>query len=313
MLPQIAEEALSAAGLSPKQRRRTALFVGSTAYGIARAEGEYLSLLERAPGSSFALSRIGFQEIRELMRETCGIEGPDFAFNTACTASANALLAAQRSLSVGRFDHALILGVELANRTTLTGFSGLQLLADELRPFDARRSGIVLGEGIGAAVLERGSGRLNFPGGSSNSDTYSVTSANPDGSSIARLEAEVLARASLKPDAIRGIKAHGTASPLNDAGEAAGLRKTFGLLPPLTALKPYLGHTLGACGIVEFALLGGALAEGFLPAVPGFSQEDPLLGVRPLTAAAPAPDGTYLLNYFGFGGNNTALLLEKSA
>ena len=84
-------------------------------------------------------------------------------------------------------------------------------------------------------------------------------------------------------------------------------------MPPLTALKPYLGHTLGACGSIELALFGSALSRGFLPPVPGFKQADPALGVQPLTAQAPAPAGHYLLNYFGFGGNNTALLLEKRA
>jgi 3-oxoacyl-[acyl-carrier-protein] synthase-1 len=100
---------------------------------------------------------------------------------------------------------------------------------------------------------------------------------------------------------------------MNDSGEAAGLRQVFDPLPPLLALKPYLGHTLGACGTIELALLGGCLARGFLPATLGFSRADPALGVSPLTQEAPAPAGPYLLNYFGFGGSNTALLLEKTA
>jgi 3-oxoacyl-[acyl-carrier-protein] synthase I len=315
LLPEAAAEALEQAGVDRETRRRLPLFVGSTAFGVSRAEGEYLELLAREPGASFALGRVGFQEVRERLAETLGIGGPDYVFNTACTASANALLAAQRLISLGSMDQALVVGLEFANRTTLTGFSGLQLLAAELKPFDAGRDGIVLGEGLGAALLSARPGGLGLvlAGGASNCDTYSVTSANPDGSSIAALLRAVLAQSGLAPDRVLGIKAHGTASPQNDTSEAAGLRSVFSAMPPLTALKPYLGHTLGACGSIELALFGSALSRGFLPPVPGFQQADPALGVRPLTAEVPAPAGHYLLNYFGFGGNNTALLLEKRA
>ena len=315
LLPEAADEALEQAVLDRGARRRLPLFVGSTSFGVNRVEGEYLDLLARDPRSSFALPRAGFQEVRDRLRETLGVEGPDYVFNTACTASANALLAAQRLISLGGIDQALVVGLELVNRTTLTGFSGLQLLACELKPFDAGRQGIVLGEGLGAALLSSRPGGLGLvlAGGASNTDTYSVTSANPDGSSIAVLLRKVLAQSGLTPDQVCGIKAHGTASPQNDTSEAAGIRRVFGTMPPLTALKPYLGHTLGACGVIELALFASALRRGFLPRVPGFSREDPLLGMRPLTAEAPAPAGHYLLNYFGFGGNNTALLVEKTA
>jgi 3-oxoacyl-[acyl-carrier-protein] synthase-1 len=313
LLPEAASEALEQAGLGPEARRRLPLFVGSTSFAVSRAEGEYLEVLAAEPGSTFALPRVGFQEVRERLAEALGVGGADYVFNTACTASANAVLAAQSLISLGSIDQALVVGLEFVNRTTLTGFSGLQLLADELKPFDARRRGIVLGEGLGAVLLSAKPGGLGLvlAGGASNSDTYSVTSSNPDGSSIAALLRKVLAQARLAPEKVRGIKAHGTASPQNDSSEAAGIRQVFGPLPPLCALKPYLGHTLGACGAIELALFGGALSRGFLPPVPGFSEEDPLLKVRPLTAEAPAPVGHYLLNYFGFGGNNAALLLEK--
>ena len=315
LIPEAAAEALDQSGLAGGRRRGMAVFVGSTAFGVSRAEGEYLDVLASRPGAAFALPRVGFQEISERLRQAFGLEGADYAFNTACTASANALLAAGRMISLGRAEHALVLGLELANRTTIAGFSGLQLLSQELKPFDAARDGIVLGEGLGAVVLSAQDGGLGLRLGCgiSNSDTFSVTTANPDGSSIAALQRMLLSRSGLAPGDIRAVKAHGTASPMNDSGEAAGLRQVFDPMPSLLALKPYLGHTLGACGAIDLALLGGCLRQGFMPATLGFSQDDPLLGLRPLTVETPARTGPYLLNYFGFGGNNTALLLEKTA
>jgi 3-oxoacyl-[acyl-carrier-protein] synthase-1 len=214
----------------------------------------------------------------------------------------------------GWYQNALVVGFELANLTTLSGFSGLQLIAGAVRPFDLERAGVVLGEGIGAVVLsvsDRSEAGLRVHGGAANVDTFSVTAANPDGSSIAAVQMALLAQAGVDAGNVRGIKTHGTASPLNDAGEAAGIRRVFASVPQICALKPYIGHTLGACGVNEFVLMVSALRAGFFPATPGFETEDPALGVRPTRERADAPPGHYLLNYFGFGGHNTALLIEK--
>jgi 3-oxoacyl-[acyl-carrier-protein] synthase-1 len=171
----------------------------------------------------------------------------------------------------------------------------------------------VLGEGVGALVLSaEEAGGLSLSSGASNSDPFSVTAANPDGGTIAAVQLEALRQAGLDASAVRGIKAHGTASPMNDSGEAAGILRVFPAPPPVCALKPYLGHTLGACGATELVLMASALERGFFPGTPGFEQFDPELGLHPLREASDAPAGDYLLNYFGFGGNNTSLLLHKA-
>jgi len=97
---------------------------------------------------------------------------------------------------------------------------------------------------------------------------------------------------------------------LNDLGEAAGMRRVFPELPLVCGLKATIGHTLGACGVNELALFAAALQAGFMPGTPGFEDEDPALQIRPSTAASPAQAGAYVLNYFGFGGHNSALLLD---
>jgi 3-oxoacyl-[acyl-carrier-protein] synthase-1 len=81
-------------------------------------------------------------------------------------------------------------------------------------------------------------------------------------------------------------------------------------LPPFTAIKRYLGHTLGACGAVELAAILGCLRAGFVPATAGFTTPDPELRVAPLTAPAPAVTGAVMLNFFGFGGNYASLLVQ---
>lgn len=315
LILQVVHEAIRNAGLSPDECAGLPIFIGSSAFTVGLSESRYGAELAAGSKDPLPLPLAGFEHIAALIQKSLAVQGPAYAFNTACTAAANALLCATRQLQLGRAKHALVVGVELANQTTLAGFSGLQLIAKSLKPFDLGRSGIVLGEGIGAALLSTSAGShgVRLIAGASNCDTHSVTTANPDGSSIASLQANLLAQAGLDASEIVAIKAHGTASPMNDTGEAAGMHRIFNPLPPVLALKPFTGHTLGACGVNELALLCGALKQGFLPATAGFEHEDPLLKVQPLTKRLPAPIGHYLLNYFGFGGNNAALLIEKHA
>lgn len=316
LLPPVARAAVVQAGLTPEEIHRLPLFIGSSCFSIGLSESRYAAALAQQPETAIPMPWCGYQDIAAILQRALACRGDTYTYNTACTASANALLGALRMIELGWYRHALVVGAEWANRTTLAGFSGLQIVADALHPFDAARKGIVLGEGIGAVVLSAetdSANRLRMIGGASNCDTWSVTTANTDGKSVAAVLNRALEQTHLQPRQVLGIKAHGTATPAGDTAEALGIRQVFAGLPPLSVLKPYLGHTLGACGVNELILFAGALQRGFLPATPGFETPDPALGVQPITTPETAPDGHYLLNHFGFGGNNTVLVLEKTA
>jgi 3-oxoacyl-[acyl-carrier-protein] synthase-1 len=315
LLPGVVQSAVRQAGLSQAELRVLPVFIGSSCFSIGQSEADYTAALAAGSPRAFPMPHCGYDWLASLAQQILGSAGDRFSYNTACTSSANALLGAARALALGRYPHALVVGAELANRTTLCGFSGLQLLADQTRPFEVERGGLVLGEGIGAVLLsaDGADAPLRLRGGAGNCDSFSVTTADPDGGSVAAVLREALASTGLTTDAVRGIKLHGTASPSGDLAEASGMRKAFAELPPLSVLKPHIGHTLGACGVNELVLYAGALARGKLPAWRGPGTPDPDLGVRPLTVSAEAPAGHYLLSYFGFGGNNTALVLEKAS
>jgi len=315
LLPSVVRSAVAQAELSAVEVRGLPVFIGSSCFSIGQSETAYAAALAQSEPRAYPMPHCGYGWLADLVEEALGSVGETFTYNTACTSSANALLGASRALVAGRYRHALVVGAELANRTTLCGFSGLQLLAERSQPFAAERAGIVLGEGIGAVLLstEAGAGASRLHDGVSNCDTFSVTTANPDGESVQAALSGAMQRAGIAVDQVRGIKAHGTGSPSGDVAEAVGLRRTFMRMPPLVALKPYIGHTLGACGVNELVLYAGAMARGRLPALSDFGAPDPELDVRPLAETAPALAGYYLLNHFGFGGNNTVLVLEKPA
>lgn len=310
LIPQVVQAALAESGLSAAERRELPLYLGSSCFSIGISESRYGEALALGAVDALPMPHCGYGYVADLARRAAGSAGPAFIYNTACTASANALLGAQRALAAGRYRHALVVGAELANRTTLAGFSGLQLLTDRVRPFAAERNGIVLGEGIGAVLLsaQPRDGEYLLHGGAANCDSFSVTTANPDGETVAAVLQQALAGTATGE--VRGIRAHGTATPTGDMAEALGLRKVFREVPALSALKAELGHTLGACGVNELVLYVGALRQGLLPA----SQTgtlDPQLELQVLTRPQQARSGRYLLNHFGFGGSNTVLVLEK--
>jgi len=311
LVPAVVREALSGAGLDEDERRRLPVYLGSSCFSIGYSESHYAAALAAQAPDAFPMPCCGYGDLAELARGAAGSVGPVFLYNTACTSAANALLGAQRALASGRHEYALVVGAELANRTTLAGFSSMQLLAQRLLPFAAERSGIVLGEGVGAVLLSAHpeAGDYLLHGGANNCDSHSVTTADPRGESVAAVLRQALDITGTEE--VWGIRTHGTGSGAGDVAEAAGLRKTFGAMPPLSALKPWLGHTLGACGVNELVLYRGALQRGRLPALADAGTPDPELGVQALTQQTDAPSGRYLLNHFGFGGNNTALVLER--
>ncbi|MDQ7988230.1 MAG: beta-ketoacyl synthase N-terminal-like domain-containing protein [Candidatus Dactylopiibacterium sp.] len=238
-------------------------------------------------------------------------QGPVHWVSTACTSSHNALLAAADGIRAGAFTHALVLGVELHNRFSSAGFGALQLLdVRRPRPLAADRAGLVLGEAVAALWLGDASARWRLAGGAN-----VVSGADPAGASAAAVAAMcrlALAQAGLTPADIGLIKLQAAGSPANDATELAGLRAVFATLPALTTLKAEIGHTLGASGAAELALLCACLESGVWPR-PRAAAE-PALDAAFASRPPEAPARRYLLaNILGFGGGHSTLVVEDCA
>lgn len=319
-LAACAAEALEGAGLSTDQRQQTGLFLGSSSFAIGAAEQQYRQALATDP-DALALPHQRYGDFARQLSHRFDLRAEEYTFSTACTSSANALLYAAQAIRSGKIPSALVVGVEGFNHTTLLGFNSLQLISrNGYRPFDRRRDGLILGEGIAAVVLTArdthaaapGWEGVSFLGGANGCDPTGITCSTAE--SMARVMHLALEQASTSAAQVALIKAHATASVSNDAAEAAAMQLVFdaGQTPPLTSLKGSLGHTLGASGVLELVALTGCLKAGFMPPTSGFSAVDPALDCLPLTRATPFPGGTVMCNYFGFGGNNTSFIMEFS-
>ena len=187
------------------------------------------------------------------------------------------------------------------------------------RPFDARRDGLVVGEGAGTLVLEsldharaRGATILaELTGYATNSDGNHVT--RPDRASMARVMAEALASAGLEADDIDYVNAHGTATSAGDVAESNATAELFGDRVPVASLKSYFGHTLGACGAIEAWLSIEMMREGWFAPNLNLDEVDPECGdLDYIREAGRALEIRRLMsNNFAFGGINTSLIFER--
>ncbi len=313
-LEEVIQKAIDKLSLNSDDLSRCGLFVGSASNDLS------LSLplgrnYDNSQADNIDCERIGNGYYADYLTSRFGLNGFSLTYNTACTSSANAVIDAASMLESGVIDYALVVGFEMFAPISFEGFVAMQLLSPaKIAPFDKERAGIVLGEAISALFLSRddvASSSWLFHSGDSRCEIESVTGANPDGSGISAVISAALTKADVKASDINAVKAHGTASALNDLAEINGMKQVFDTAPDFFSLKPYIGHTLGSCGSSELLLMMECVDAGFLPGTPNFINRDEVLEWIPLQEKRSCEDGIFMLNYFGFGGNNTSLIIEK--
>ena len=307
ILYQHLSQAALQAGWPSESLANTPIFIGSTAYLMSERE----QMLNPGYVSEIGLDtgRHSLTHVAEHFHHRLG--NPDiFSFATSCTSSANALCYAVKMLRAGWCQRALVLGFENFNALTFEHFHAMGLLADTpaYTPF-AQTGGFICGEAAACLALECGSGAATLRGIAGGTDTLGLT--HTDSAAVKRVMQAALSDAAAQPGQIRLVKTHGIGSAAADEAEAAALHA---LLPntPRAALKPFIGHTLGAAAIIETALLLSCLHQSALPPLPAaaaYAQTDAPLAAHGLTLDS----GLYLMNFFGFGGSNTSIILEQHA
>lgn len=301
------------AGMSDEEFASLTLFVGSTSINLPIYEDSFAAC---AANKEPYFKAVGYDIVAQKIADEFGIKTKRYTINTACTSSANALASAASMIRLGKIKKALIVGFELYNNLTLCGFESLQLLTKgKIRPFDKNRDGIALGELCSAVVLSNEKvreGDFEYLGSANICDTTSVTGGDESGELARVCMQKALEAAGVQPSEITAVKAHATGSAINDLAEGRGLKALFGeKMPPICALKPYIGHTLGGCGIGELVLFTECIGSGVLPSAKGFETMDEEIGFAPIVADTPVGKGVFLLNYFGFGGNSTAIVVSN--
>lgn len=259
-----------------------------------------------------------------------GAKGMCSCVVTACAGGANAIGDAFRQVRDGYLDLVAAGGTE-ASITPLGigGFTSMKALctaADPQRasiPFDAERSGFVMGEGAGVLLLEeydharrRGAAILGeIVGYGATCDAYHITAPAPDGEGGARAMEMAMECAGVQPGEIGYINAHGTSTPLNDKCETLAVKRAFGPAAAQVAMsstKSMTGHLLGASGAIEAVISVLALRDGYLPATIHYQQPDPDCDLDIVPNEGRGKAIRYAMsNSLGFGGHNASLIFKK--
>lgn len=320
-------EAAVHAGIDDAALREATLIVGSTTGGMFETEGHYWA---RARGdvARYRLSRLLATPLSaptDVVAATLGIRGPRRTVATACSSSALALGLAAEAIRRGRSRVAVVVGTDQLCRLTFAGFDALQALDSEAcRPFDRARSGLTLGEGAGALVLEdaayaaaRGARPVAILAGwATSSDGHHPTAPHPEGEGAIRALRGALDDSRLEPADVDYVNAHGSATPQNDAVEMLALRTVLGSrlgAIPVSSTKSQIGHCLGAAGALEAVATIVALTDGIVPPTLRFAEADPAwadVDVVPV-AGRRASFGSALTASYGFGGHNVALCFRR--
>jgi len=294
----VAASLKSRAGLPGSEWRDLPCLVGSSSHFIGAREAD--------PGAKLGPP----VEFAARLARCFGVSGPVMAVNTACTSGLTALTLARDMIDAGVWRHALVLGVELANRLTATGFGALGLLSPtQARPCDRMRDGLSLGEGFGATLVSD-AGPWRIAAAATEIDPAGFTTPAPNEEVFARAMRGALAAAGWQPGDVDLLKLQAGGSPSGDLAEARAVRSLFASPPLLVSFKGAIGHTLGASGPTELALLLDALAQGRVPSTAGFATPDPELGLEPKAADGRAARRV-LFNLAGFGGHVACLALAR--
>jgi 3-oxoacyl-[acyl-carrier-protein] synthase-1 len=304
---------------------RIAVVMGTSTSGADENIGLFRQAVEQGTwtGAAFKQPQQLMSAPADFVAEVYGLHNLCYGVSTACTSGARALISAARLLRAGLCDAVVCGGVDTLSPLTINGFASLEVLSGGIaNPFSAHRDGINIGEGAAAFLLTRAADfgdSLPFIGYGASSDAYHMSSPRPDGLGAIAAFRAALHHADVEAGDIGWINLHGTGTRHNDSMESMAVAEVFGSDTPCTSTKPFTGHTLGAAGAVEAALLWGMVSrrdnpEGRLPpqAWDGV-RDDAMPPIRLTDADSRWPEGRRIgaSSSFAFGGSNAVLIIGE--
>jgi 3-oxoacyl-[acyl-carrier-protein] synthase II len=312
---------------------RVGVFIASGIGGFSTIEREHKALLEGGPRriSPFFIPAAIINLAAGQVSIRFGAKGPNSATCTACSASAHAIGDAFEIIRRDDADVMIAGGSEAAiTPMGVGGFAAMRALStrnDEpqraSRPFDLDRDGFIMGEGSGVVILEelefarrRGAAiYAELVGYGMSADAYHITAPSEDGDGGVRVMSAALRDASVRPEQVDYINAHGTSTPYNDKLETLAIKRLFGdhaRSVAISSTKSMTGHLLGAAGGLEAGITALVVRHQMIPPTINYETPDPECDLDYVPNQKRAAKVEYALsNSFGFGGTNGALLFKR--
>jgi 3-oxoacyl-[acyl-carrier-protein] synthase II len=331
------KEAVADAGLlmDRENPHRVGVIVGAGMGGMVMGERE-ITQLYRAQRPNRVhpnfIPTITLNSASGIVAMAQGAKGPNLTISTACSSSAHAIGQALTCIRTGQADVVMAVGAD-ASITPLVfaGFCSLRALStgfnDEperaSRPFDRARDGFVMGEGAGALIIEslsharKRKARIygEVVGYAATSEAYHMVIPREDGAEVATTMSLALRDAGVPPSGVDYINAHATSTQIGDAVEVKAIRQLFKDRADrivVNATKSIIGHTLGAAGAIGSIACALALETGQIHPTINYDEPDPACKLRGISAQAQERTIRFaMLNAFGFGSNNAAVVFKK--
>jgi 3-oxoacyl-[acyl-carrier-protein] synthase II len=330
---QVAKEVLEASGLNQEfiTSGRMGVAFGST-HGSPTVQRQiYKTFFGNSKSDYASIGAVDY--LKSMVHTTAvnitkmfGITGRVLSSSTACTTSSQSIGFGYEMIKFGIQDAMICGGADEYDTTTVAVFDNLLACSTDFnetphltpRPFDARRDGLVVGEGAGALLLEdyesarkRGATILaEVIGFSCNNNGGDLIFPSIEG--IAETLRLALKDAGISPDSVDFVSAHATATKMGDVIEARAIERVYGKSPVVTGLKSYMGHTMGSCGAIETILTLYMMEEGFIaPTLNLDSIDERCAMITHATKLIETDIRIASIQNFAFGGVNTCLMFKR--
>jgi 3-oxoacyl-[acyl-carrier-protein] synthase II len=322
--------------MAKENPHRVGVIVGAGMGGMVMAEREITQLYQQQKPHRVHpnfIPVITLNSASGIIAMAYGAKGPNLTISTACSSSAHAIGQAFHCIREGRADVVITAGAD-ASITPLVfaGFCSLRALSSRFndqpekasRPFDRLRDGFIMGEGAGTLILESSAHAkkrkarvyAEIVGYAATSEAYHMVIPREDGLEVAHTMRLALADADMTPAQVDYINAHATSTIIGDAVEAKAIRLLFKSRADkiaINATKSLIGHTLGAAGAIGGIASVLALHTGQIHPTANYDDPDPACALAGLSRSAQERRvKVALLNAFGFGSNNAAVVLKQA-
>lgn len=288
---------------------RTLIVLSTTKGNIDLIAGKY--------GKSENVDRIHLWQLARFIGQYFKNPNKLVVVSTACTSGSTGIILAARMIMEGHYDHVIVVGGDIISEFVISGFQSFQALSPgACRPFDRDRAGLSLGEGCGTIILssekdKERSKQAVYLGGATSNDANHISGPSRDGEGLYLSVAAAMAEAGIRASEIDFISAHGTATPYNDEMEALALARAGLEKVPVNSLKGYIGHTLGAAGLIETALSIYSINHSILFKSLGYENHGVSVPLNVVRSNMQGPVRKILKTASGFGGSNAAMVIAQ--
>ncbi|MDT8393470.1 MAG: beta-ketoacyl synthase N-terminal-like domain-containing protein [Bacteroidales bacterium] len=277
-----------------------------------------IELLNHRVSPDIPRGRINLMEMARQITAYFNHQHSPVIISNACVSGVTGLIYASRMIRSGKVRHVVVSGGDLISEFIVSGFQSFQSLSQKAcKPFDKNRDGLTLGEGCGTIILSGekkvfdDADPIQVLAGAGSNDANHISGPSRTGEGLLIAIRHALELSGLTPRHIDTISAHGTATAYNDEMEAKAFSSAGLGMVPLNSYKGYIGHTLGAAGVIETAISMNALRKNMQFQSMGYEEHGVSQSINIIKDTRSEEINTCLKTASGFGGSNAAVVLQK--